>query len=174
MQYKLQKRYRLPEYDYSQEGCYFITICTRNQECYFGKIIKEKMKLSTIGKVAKRYWLRIPENYMNVELDEYTIMPNHIHGILIIKNKCRNTPWHVPTKNLHPLVKNSISSIINHYKGNIKRYCNKNKMEYFEWQSRFFDHIIRNEKSLNKIRQYIIYNPSKWEIDKNNPENLYM
>ncbi|MGM0495769.1 MAG: transposase [Bacillota bacterium] len=103
-------------------------------------------------------------------------MPNHIHGIIQIDNgydDCRNAPWRVPT-GIHPLVKNSLSSILNHYKGGVKKYCNKNNFEYFAWQTRFYDRIIRNEQELNNIRQYILDNPLKWNLEKNNSENIFI
>ena len=173
MKYKEKKKYRLPEYDYSQEGGYFVTICTRDKEIYFGDVISGCMKLSRIGETAKQFWLQIPIRFNNVVLDEFVIMPNHVHGIILITHR-RNVPWHVPTTGIRPLAKDSLSSIINHYKGNVKRWCNKNGFECFSWQPRFYDHVIRDEKSLNEIRQYIINNPLKWEIDRNNVENLYM
>jgi len=169
--YKLKKQYRLPHYDYSQNGCYFVTICTKNRKNSFGKI-----QLSEIGQIAKKYWLEITDRFNKVTLDEWMIMPNHVHGIVIIGENnvnCRNTPRRVPT-GMQPLIKNSLSSIINHYKGNVKRFCNKNGFNHFSWQSRFYDHILRNENSLNKIREYILNNPLKWDLDKNNPDNLYM
>jgi putative transposase len=78
---------RLKEYDYSQPGEYFITICTYNHECIFGNIVDEEMKLSTEGAIAQRCWEKIPKHFSNVQLDEYSIMPNHVHGILILTER---------------------------------------------------------------------------------------
>ena len=177
VRYKNKKQHRLKEYDYSNSGYYYVTICTKNKNNYFGEVVDGKMKLAGIGDIAENFWLKIPDTYNNVILDEWIIMPNHIHGIIVIQNimnnrgdsncKDRNAPRHVPT-GLQPLCKNSLSSIINHYKGNVKRWCNKNGYEYFLWQSRFYDHIIRNEKSLFNIRKYIINNPINWDIDNEN------
>ena len=173
MKYKQKKQYRLSAYDYSQEGGYFVTICTKDKQIYFGDVVDGCMKLSRIGEIAKQFWLQIPIHFKSVVLDEFVIMPNHIHGIILITDR-RNVPRHVPTTGIRPLAKDSLSSIINHYKGNVRRWCNKNGFEPFSWQPRFYDHVIRDEKSLSKIRQYITNNPPKWEIDKNNVENLYM
>ena len=177
VRYKNKKQHRLKEYDYSNSGYYYVTICTKNKNNYFGEVVDGKMKLAGIGNIAENFWLKIPDTYNNVILDEWIIMPNHIHGIIVIQNimnnrgdsncKDRNAPRHVPT-GLQPLCKNSLSSIINHYKGNVKRWCNKNGYENFSWQSRIFDHIIRNEKSLFNIRKYIINNPINWDIDNEN------
>jgi len=207
MSYKSQKQYRRKEYDYSQDGFYFVTICCKKREIFFGNIVGTRRgafsQLSEIGKIARRFYLEIPNRFLFVKLDEYIIMPNHIHGIIEIDNEnnndndndndnrrnCRNaprrvlvnnalnieknTPRRVPT-GIQPLVKNSLSSIINHFKGNTKKFCNKNNLEHFAWQPRFHDRIIRNNDELNRIRQYIVNNPLKWEIDRNNIENLYM
>ena len=174
MVYSVKKRYRLLDYDYSSTGFYFVTICTKNKARHFGDIIKEKISLSNIGEMTKKYWLSIPDRFDNAILDEWVIMPNHIHGINIIMNdEKKNAPRRVPT-GMRPLVKSSLSSIINHFKGNVKKWCNKNGFNYFTWQPRFYDHIIRNEKSLRTIQEYIVNNPLKWELDKNNPENIYM
>ena len=210
MQYKPQKQYRHKGYDYSQDGFYFVTVCCKNREMFFGNIKNKKMQLSEIGKIAENFYLEIPNHFQFVKLDKFVIMPNHIHGIIKIDNRRnaprrvlannksiikinasttgintkpyteknisiieQNAPRRVPT-GIQPLIKNSLSSIINHFKGNVKRFCNKNNLEYFAWQSRFHDRIIRNDDELNKIRQYIMDNPLKWEIDRNNFENLYM
>ncbi|MEA1962901.1 MAG: transposase, partial [Patescibacteria group bacterium] len=155
-----------------------------------------------MGKIAKKFYLEIPNHFKFIKLDKFTMMPSHTHGIIEINNRRnaprrvpvnnelfvrtnmpitdinakprigkntptveQNAPWRVPT-GIQPLVKNSLSSIINHFKGNVKRFCNKNDLEYFAWQSRFHDRIIRNNDELNRIRQYIINNPLKWEIDR--------
>ncbi|MGE5557822.1 MAG: transposase [Bacillota bacterium] len=176
MVYKLHKQYRLPGYDYSQSGTYFITVCTKDRECYLGKIVDDKMVLSETGKVAQMFWQEIPERFKNIRLDAWVIMPNHVHGILVVNGPLGGRAVARPpngghsyggeTPGIHPLVKNSISSIINHFKGNVKRYCNKNNIE-FAWQARFHDHIIRNERGLNIRRRYIAANPERWERDRN-------
>jgi REP element-mobilizing transposase RayT len=174
--YKDKKQYRYRGYDYSQDGFYFVTVCTRNKKNFFGDIKNGKMDLSDIGLIADRFWQEIPIHFPFCVLYEYIIMPNHLHGIIQIDNgddNCRNAPRRVPT-GLHPLVKNSLSSILNHYKGSVKKYCNKNNFEYFAWQPRFYDRIIRNEKELNNIRQYILDNPLKWNLEKNNSENIFI
>lgn len=176
IKFKDKKQYRLPGYDYSGDGYYFITICTRNREHFFGKVMDGRMRLSPIGKIAKYHWRKIPKRFSGIHLDEFIVMPNHLHGIIIIDNcrnaPCRNAPRRVPT--IRPLIKNSLSSIINHYKGAVKNDCKRKGFEYFNWQSRFYDHIIRNEKSLANIQKYIINNPLRWDLDRNNPENLFI
>lgn len=124
------------------------------------------MVLTEIGSIAKQHWLEIPQHFQNVKLDEFIIMPNHIHGIVIIENQQGGI-----TRTHNPMIsENSLSKIIRWYKGRSTFEINKrqNKIR-FAWQSRFYEHIIRNEKSLEKIREYINNNPLKWDIDENNP-----
>lgn len=166
---------RLKDYDYSTNGYYFITICTKNKIECFGKITNGKMELSEIGKIANQCWLEIPEHFPNTKLDEYIIMPNHLHGILIIEND----PAFVGNKNFCSLpwqtkLSRSLSSIIRGFKIGVTKWCRNNNHKEFQWQKSFYDHIIRNEESLDNIREYIRNNPLKWEFDRNNLENLFM
>jgi REP element-mobilizing transposase RayT len=171
-----KNKYRIPSarlinWDYSSNGFYFITINSKYAKHYFGKIINKKMELNEIGKIAEKYWWEIPNHFKNVKLDEFIIMPNHIHGIISI---CRDDG---NASSLNQLViqkgdkavpclcdkKVSISSIIGSYKSICTREINKFYPEiYFKWHSRFYDRIIRNEKELNNVRNYIIKNPSKY------------
>ncbi|MBI2487427.1 MAG: transposase [Deltaproteobacteria bacterium] len=164
---------RLKEWDYSFNGYYFVTVCTKNQECLFGEVIDSEMILSEIGEIAKQYWLEIPKHFDEAKLDEFVIMPNHVHGIVIIKNDNNVETRHgVSLQQRNQFSKpipGSLSIIINQYKSSVTRRCRKNGHSNFAWQSRFYDHIIRNENSLQKIREYINNNPIKWDIDENNP-----
>lgn len=87
---------RLPNYDYSANGCYFVTICTHQKHCYLGKIINAQMQLSQVGKIAQKHWQEIPNHFDGVYIDEYVIMPNHVHGIIVINKPdqtCRDVSW---------------------------------------------------------------------------------
>ncbi len=106
MLYKSQKQYRYKEYDYSQDGFYFVTICCKNREMFFGDVVVGKMQLSEIGKIAEKFWLEIPDHFSFVKLDKFIIMPNHIHGIIEIDN-CRNAPWRVLVNNEPNIVTNA-------------------------------------------------------------------
>lgn len=170
------KSARLPGYDYSQDGTYFVTICTKNHEEFFGKIENEKMILSDIGKIAEKFYREIPNHFPFVVLDECVVMPNHVHGIIeIVKTPNVETPnLGVSTTTQH-CKPGCLGVIINQY----KRICTMEIGKQFpcvgfQWQPRFYNHIIRNEKSLNKIREYIQTNPAMWERDRNNIENLWM
>ncbi|MCK4800223.1 transposase [Candidatus Parcubacteria bacterium] len=168
---------RLENYDYSQDGYYFTTICAKNKIECFGEIIDGKMVLNECGEIVKKCWYDLPNHYHNCRLDEFIIMPNHNHGIIIIDNSVVGTGLKpVRTKPIPTGAKQySLSEIIRGFKTFSSRKINEQNVNLiFRWQSRFYDHIIRNEKSLDKIREYIVNNPLKWELDRNNPENLYM
>ena len=174
---------RLINWDYSSNGFYFLTICTKNRENLFGEIINNKMRLSEVGLIVRKYWLEIPRHFPFVKLDEFMVMPNHVHGIIIImnvetpKSKLVETPKsklvETPKSKLVETPKLGVSTIINQF----KRICTieiRKRYNRFAWQSRFYDHIIRDEKSLNNIREYIRNNPKNWHKDRNNLEDLYM
>jgi putative transposase len=189
MEYKLKKQYRLRGWDYSAEGYYFVTICTEERKNYFGKIDQAKVILSPIGIMAEKFWLAIPEHFPFVELDRFIIMPNHIHGIIKINNytACVGTQDFAfnnkRTQDFAFLQNNyqnkfapqskNLSSIIRGFKIGVKKYATMNNLN-FSWQTRFFDRVLRNEQELNGARDYIDYNPDKWQWDNIKPEGLYM
>ncbi|PSF31344.1 transposase [Aphanothece hegewaldii CCALA 016] len=174
---------RLKNYDYAANGWYFVTICTGNHLCYFGDIVQGKMQLSALGQIAQQFWVEIPEHFNNTFIDAYVIMPNHVHGIVVIDHpvetrhgaSLQSSQNHNDQSNqFSPLKKGSLSIIINAYKSSVTRWCRKNGYDYFAWQPRFYDHIIRDNDSLERIRDYIHNNPVKWEEDKDNISNLWM
>lgn len=188
-------------WDYSWAGAYFITICTQNRFHYFGEIIDQKMVLSPIGILADVFWHEIPKHAPNVELGSFVIMPNHMHGILIInppklsdlsksggdvdvdvddvqtrhalslpQSQPPQSPQsepHIGTKRFQNQGKNTVSSIVGSYKSAVTRHANRLGFE-FGWQSRFHDHIIRNDAEYQRINDYIETNPIKWASDKFN------
>lgn len=177
---------RLPDYDYSTEGVYFITICTKNRECLFGEIKNGAMELSKVGQVVRNYWLEIQKHFENVQLDEFVIMPNHLHGIIILEKRVEciqplqknhvgvqyiePAPGPAPTQTKYQHVTpKSIGSIIRTFKAAVTRWCRENSLEGQIWQRNYYEHVVRNEKSLNKIRQYILDNPLNWTQDAENP-----
>lgn len=156
---QMGKSIRLKNFDYSSSNSYFITISTRNKEKHFGEIRNGIMGLSAIGNTAAIYLQKIPEIRTNVLLDEFTVMPDHIHCILELLNakssKENRNKFGKP-------ISNSISMIINRYKGAVKKWCDGNNFECFEWQDKFYDHIIRNSEDHWTIKNYIINNPKAW------------
>ncbi|NOR46179.1 MAG: transposase [Candidatus Delongbacteria bacterium] len=177
---------RLQSYDYSKAGMYFITICTYNDENLFGRIIDGIMILNDAGMIAHKYWMEITNHFPNVILDEFIIMPNHIHGIIqtvtaVGVQHLEPSKRHEPIKRFDPTIQNeperankfqhiisgSIGSIIRGFKVGVTKWFRKNTNIYHVWHRNFFERIIRTEIELNNVRQYIIDNPKKWELKKN-------
>jgi|SRR3990167_2945264 len=163
-----RKLNRLTGYNYDNTGYYFVTICTKNRINHFGKIEDKKMCLNKYGQAVEKFWRQIPKYYNNVTINSFIIMPNHIHGIIIINdnsNAVGTEQCSVPTIPKIGL----LSKIIKSFKNVTTKYLHQNFNDYeFQWQRSFYDHIIQNDKSLNAIKQYIIDNPKRWEKDRNN------
>ena len=168
---------RLSGYDYSQPGAYFITVCTDNRECLFGEIVDGEMRLSPIGAIACNSWLEILNHFPTVELDEYIIMPNHIHAIVMWIDEPQNQPCRdlinqIPTNKTNWILtknpKRTLGKIIRHYKARTTTMIRRAGFPLFQWQRNYYDHIIRTEKDLNTIREYIHDNATKWYIDNEN------
>ncbi len=208
---KFNNKYRIPSarlqnWDYRWAGAYFITICTQNREHYFGEIENGEMQLSSIGIIADVMWHEIKNHSKTIEFDSFVVMPNHIHGILILNgidtdivndngNVVVETGHAVETghvvavetghalslqsqsqsqsqtektigqKRFQNIGNNSISSIVGSYKSAVTKHTHRLGFE-FNWQTRFYDHIIRNDDSFKKIQTYIGENPAKWHDDK--------
>lgn len=207
---KFNNRYRIPSarlhsWDYGNSGLYFATICTKGHEHYFGEIIDGKMQLSEIGKIVQSKWIKTFEMRpdMNLEMDEYVVMPNHFHAIIIIGENRYNTncgnamPYNdgmtstdatvcrdamhcvsTPTPTTQPTTKQpktnqfgpqskNLASVVRGFKIGVTKNARKLDPD-FEWQPRFYDHIIRNGKSLEKIQSYIFNNPLQLKDDEYN------
>jgi len=170
------KSIRLKHYDYSQPGSYFVTICARNREPLFGKINDGEMVLSAMGKIVKTCIMDIPAHYPNVALDKFVIMPNHVHAIIVLWGEnSRGTACRAPTEEkFGQPKKSSISTIIRSLKSTSTKRINIliHTSGHSIWQRNYYEHVIRNENELNKIRQYIINNPPKWEYDRENRNGI--
>ncbi|CAM2821811.1 transposase [Flavobacterium frigoris] len=187
---KFQNKYRIPSarlqnWDYGSNGAYFITICTHKTQHFFGKVAtrliasapddsnkKNEMQLNELGKIAHSIWAEIPNQFPYVELGNFVIMPNHMHGILIInKNGIAINAAMDPAinggfaGNHNPMLQENISRIIRWYKGRCSFEMRKIHAD-FNWQSRFHDHVIRDSKAFENIQNYIEQNPAKWAADK--------
>ena len=161
---------RLKSWDYKNPWWYYVTICTNNHKEWFGEILNSKMMLNDLGKMASEYWLKIPFHYPEVELDEFIIMPNHLHGIIILNElPSVETPYMV---SLQGNKQHSLGDVIGKYKAAVTRQSRKMGYKQYHWQPRFYDRIIRNERELFQIRKYVQQNPLKWEIEKDFPENM--
>ncbi|WP_310377343.1 transposase [Flavobacterium sp.] len=186
---KFQNKYRIPSarlknWDYGTNGAYFITICTGNREHFFGEIVsvndENEMQFNEIGGLANEFWAEIPKHFPFVELGNYQVMPNHVHGILIIdkNNVVDDVVETLPLETLQCNVSTqnefmskispksgTISTIIRSFKSAVTKNAHHIHAD-FEWQERFHDHIIRNSKSFDNIQNYIETNPENWREDK--------
>jgi REP element-mobilizing transposase RayT len=154
-----RKRNRLENYDYTLDGYYFITICTKNKIEYFGNVEHNKMILNEYGKSIEENLLKIKERFNVCEIDYYVVMPNHIHFILILDNSRSKS-------------NKSITEVIGSFKSITTIELHKMGLKDFRWQRSYYDRIIRNEKELYLIRRYIEQNPLRWDLERENPNNL--
>ena len=175
---------RLKGYDYSQAGLYFITICCQDRACLFGKITDGKMILNEMGIIAQREWLKTTEIRPNVELGEFVIMPNHMHGIIRLLGRGElHSPYsemgvfNTPQRSDNNYImgecnsppqgpSNNIGAIVRGYKSSVTKQLNLLNIGRAVWQRNYHEHIIRNESSYQTISNYIINNPVKWNDDK--------
>jgi REP element-mobilizing transposase RayT len=169
---------RLKNYDYSQLGYYFLTICTYKRQSWFGEIKNNRMYLNQIGKIVAEEWINTRKIRPKFQLDEWIIMPNHLHGIVIIdenilglgeRNRdilgARNAPLRQEP--------NSISSFVAGFKSAVTKRINllRNNRDIPIWQRNYYESIIQDEQSLLAIQEYILNNPCQWEKDPDNQEN---
>lgn len=156
--YPIRKRTRLKEYDYSNNAYYFITICVNDKKDAFGKVENNIVALNSYGLIIEKKLLNLSTRFCSVQIDYYVIMPNHFHCIFILENDGST--------------EKTISEIIGAFKSLTTIEIHKAGLADFKWQRSFYDRIIRDEKELFNIRQYIQQNPLQWELEKDNPDNL--
>ncbi len=174
---------RLRNWDYSRNGIYSITICTKNKIPYFGEIKNQQMNLNELGEIAEKCWMEITKHFPFVKLNEFVVMPNHIHGIIIIDKNVEayveaHVAAHVEAQDFAPLRANpqynkfgpqskNLASIVRGFKVGVTKWARENNIEFF-WQKLYYDNIVRNEKAYENIKNYIRLNPQNWEKDRNN------
>lgn len=178
---KHRRSIRLKDYDYAQAGAYFVTIVVQGRKCLFDEIVGGVMQLNDAGFMVEAAWNDLQKYYTGVEPDTFVVMPNHIHGIIaLVGTDRRATPNSegqpqgvAPTRNP---AKMSLSDVVHRFKTlTTKRYIEGVKRFSWVsfatrlWQRNYFEHVIRNDESLNRIRQYILDNPARWEFDRENP-----
>jgi len=184
---------RLPGYDYAQPGAYFVTICTKDRLCLFGEVVDGEMRLNNIGRVVKEGWFRSADIRQEVQLfpDEFVVMPNHVHGIIWIINddddvgatrRVAPTRWVAhrvgatrrvaPTDPPRGPASGSIGAIIGQFKSITTKRINalRDMPGAPVWQRNYYEHIIRDERSLHRIREYIATNSLRWHLDRENPD----
>jgi REP element-mobilizing transposase RayT len=153
-QHKFHRSLRVLDYDYSQAGAYFVTICTEQRLCHLGRIAAGSVQLAVPGQIVQEVWESLPQRYVGLELDAMVIMPNHVHGIVIL-----------PDGPSPPL-----GSIVRTFKAASTRLIREAGFPQFSWQGNYYEHVIRGYPELDRVRRYIANNPVQWELDEENPE----
>ncbi len=166
-----RKPLRLKSFDYSTDGAYFATICTANREHFFGEIRDKKMVPNACGKITQKCWREIPDHFPHVRIDEFVVMPNHVHGIVWIENE-NVTVGGGHARPLRSRKKSNLSTIIGSFKSAVSKQTHEINTTDFAWQKSFHDRIIRDDEELNRIREYIFLNPENWENDQNNLDDI--
>jgi putative transposase len=163
---------RLSGYDYSEEGAYFITIVTHGREALFGRVVNGEMVLNPFGRIVKFEWMKSSKIRREMEIypDEFVVMPNHIHGIIVINSNdpcCRGVRPDAPTILPHRLSSKSLGSFVCGFKSSVTKRINNIRHTPGQpvWQRNYYDHIIRDEKDNDQISEYIVCNPENWEHD---------
>jgi putative transposase len=180
----VRRALRLRAYDYSQAGAYFVTICTQDRTCLFGEVGDDGMRLNGAGQMLAEVWADIPVQFPDVEIDAFVVMPNHIHGIIVLPD--RETPGSPPIRDAansgRPLAiarpAATLGDVVGAFKSAVTveyvRGVKTNAWPKFRkrlWQRNYYEHVIRNEMALNRVRRYIDENPARWALDDDNPAN---
>lgn len=168
---------RIKEYDYTSPGAYFVTLVTYQRDCLFGEIRDAKMALNDLGSIADECWRAISEHFPFVELDAYVIMPNHVHGIIVIRESvgARHvcpSGYASPQQPPRGPAPRSLGAIVGSFKSAVTKRIGRELNATGIWQRNYYEHIIRNEKDLQRITDYIEMNPLRWNEDDENPVNI--
>ena len=167
---------RLRGWDYTRPGTYFVTLCVQNRACLFGNIVNGHMHLNAAGMIVRKCWHDIPDHFPMVELDEYVVMPNHVHGIIAINRMGppvgANNDLPLPERPQQPNTGTSrtLGSVVRGFKIGVTKWFRANTDVQTVWQRNYYENIIRTGRDLNRIRRYISDNPRKWNLDCENPE----
>jgi len=171
-------------YDYSSPGYYFINASTQHRECFYGEVVRDEMRLNDAGEMVERWWQKLAEKFVQVELDEHVTMPNHFHRIIVIVDHTRaaamsmrscdefnaaNLPGKLVT--LGEIVQWFKTMTTNEFIRGVKE-SGRQQFDRKLWQRGYFEHVIRKQKSLNNIRRYIRANPLMWPHDRDNPQSI--
>jgi len=167
---------RLKNYDYSKGGAYFVTVTVDGEGEIFGKVIEGKVKLNKAGEIIDKVWINLPKQFTNVKLDEFVIMPDHFHGIIILENMKEGLMNQARTMEKNWILmknkKNTLGKIIRAFKAKAAKLIREDGAKDFKWRRNYYDHIVKNENELMIVRKYIKNNPFKLKIAKNNKNSL--
>ena len=171
---------RIKGYDYTRPGAYFVTICTHNRAFLFGEVTNGKMHLNAFGHIVESCWHDLPNHYPNLLLDAFTVMPNHVHGIVIITDvgvgaglkPAPTNAIYTNTQSNRPTERHGLPEVVRAFKTFSSRRINamRGTPRTPVWQRNYYEHVVRNEEALKRIREYIATNPLRWEFDRENPD----
>ncbi|HOX40039.1 MAG TPA: transposase [Candidatus Brocadiia bacterium] len=158
---------RLPGYDYSQIGMYFVTICAHERQCSFGRIMDGVIQMNATGRMIWETWDNLPRHYPHMEPDAFMVMPNHVHAIILLTDAVGAGLKPAPTA-----IRYSLSEIVRGFKTFSARQINQSRgtLGVPVWQRGYYEHVIRNEHEWSRVRDYIETNPARWAEDRENPE----
>ncbi len=172
-QNRRRRSLRLKGYDYTEAGAYFVTMVVQNRLCLFGGIVAEEMRLNEAGEMVRSAWESLPRRFPGIEVDAFVAMPNHVHGILVIDRPVEAFIRRAPARDAPTTT--TLGAVVGAYKS-------LTAVEYARsapttirprlWQRNYYEHVIRNDESLNEIRQYICDNPAQWSFDRENPSAI--
>jgi REP-associated tyrosine transposase len=165
---------RLPGFDYSTAGNYFVTICADRRRCLFGRIEEEETVLTGLGEAVRKCWIEIPQHFPNVEIETYVVMPNHLHGIVIIHPKfpdaSRQPRSNLIAESFGKPVSGSLPTIIRSFKAAVTKRAHESGFlsSGVVWQRGYFEHVLRDSREFVNAKDYIIKNPPRWAFDEEN------
>ncbi|MCK9357902.1 MAG: transposase [Dehalococcoidia bacterium] len=159
---------RLSSFDYTQAGAYFVTVCTAGRQCLFGDVVGGSMQPNECGRAVADTWMGLPVHYRRVTVHAFSLMPNHVHGVLML---C-DAPDEAPAEGRNAREDCGLPEIVRAFKSFSAREVNRIRQSQGEavWQRSYYEHVIRSEESLCRISQYIADNPMQWMLDSENPE----
>jgi len=174
MRYSLEARHRrsirLKGYDYAQAGAYFVTVCSRSRECVFGESVEGEVRLNGAGRGVEEVWDALPKHYPGVEVDAFVVMPNHVHGIVVLPDRV-GAQHAAPLRRGLKVAPGSLSAIVRSFKSAVTKRINEahGMPDTRVWQRNYYERVIRDEDELRGVRQYIADNPAQWALDEENP-----
>jgi REP element-mobilizing transposase RayT len=174
-----RKHLRVAGFDYRDNHAYFVTICTGSRACIFGSVVDGEVQLSQRGHVVHACWQDLPNHHAFVELDAFVVMPNHVHAVIcfvgndpVAATPASRSPRSGESSLPHGPVSRSLSAVVGSFKSSVSRNINRLRPGAAQslWQPNFYEHVIRNDYAFDRIREYIVTNPSRWDHDSENPE----
>jgi len=178
----VRRSIRLPDFDYTRPGAYFVTICAHDRACLFGDVVDGMMRVNGFGEIVQQIWDAVPDHFPHVALDQFVIMPNHVHGIIVLNDDDRvgagsprpnDIVRHEKTGGeTPPLHRPLLGQVVGYFKYQSTKRINllRHAPAQPVWQRNYYEHVIRNDRDLAAIRDYIAGNPARWPDDDNNPE----